>query len=190
MRRTLIELLESEDEADQALKLFLAHLMSKGFGKHQHGTLRNFLLRGIRSAAKTRLAQTAPERQLDLDYLTFDSVDWLKTWRSGLIERAWRSLERIEHQSPDRPLFAVLHAATANPRDTSDMLAIRLATESNVTITPNEVEELLPVSRETFAQLIADEVAETLDIPSKPEVHAEIQDLGLAGILANLVVAE
>jgi len=181
MRRSLTAALGSTSEADRALKLFLGHLVSVGFGEHRQGRLRDFLIKGIRSAAKNRINEMPPEQRnrVRLDEVTADSKAWITLWREGLLERAWRSLERQEHAHPDTPVYSLLHSATRNPQATPEMLAAQLATDENISLDPQQVPGLLASARAVFAQLIADEVAETLDDPNEESVKQEIARLGL-----------
>ena len=188
MRRQLIAVLGSEQQADEALKLLLAHLVSAGFGDYKKGRLRDFLVRGLRSAAKSRLSELPKDEtpSVDLEPLTIESKEWLRLWREGLLERAWRSLERKEHAEPDLPVYSVLHLATTNPEATPAMLAVQVNTEFGLQIDQDVVREVLPEARAMFAQLVADEVAETLETPTIEEVKREIGHLGLGKAFAGL----
>lgn len=181
MRRQLTAMLGSTEQADEGLKLILAHLVSVGFGDQKQGKLRDFLLRGIRSAARTRIKEIPEEQRpdLNLDEVTFESKQWIGYWRDGLLERAWRSLERMEHATPNPPLFSVLHCATAKPQATPAMLVVQIASETGVQVDEANVQQSLPEARAVFAQLIADEVAETLENPKGEDVKREIGRLGL-----------
>ena len=191
MRRQLAVLLESTEQADEGLKMIIAHLVSAGFGDQEHDRLRDFLLRSIRSAARKRLKEIPEDKrpEIDFDQLQSDSKDWLRYWREGLLERAWRALERIEHATPSRPLYSVLHCATANPKATLGMLVIQIATEAGVQIDETKAEAFLTEARWMFAQLVADEISETLEKPESVDVRQEIKTLGLgkafAGIMAR-----
>lgn len=188
MRRQLIASMGSEEQADEALKLLLAHLVSAGFGDYKKGRLRDFLVRGLRSAAKSRLSELPQDETslVDLEQLTTESKEWLRLWREGLLERAWRSLERKEHAEPDCPVYSVLHLATTNPESTPEMLAVQVNTEFGLQIDQRVVREVLPEARAMFAQLVADEVAETLETPTIEEVKREIGQLGLGKAFAGL----
>ncbi len=191
MRRQLTSIMGSPEQADEALKLLLSHLVSVGFGDHKRGRLRDFLLRGIRSAAKTRVGEM-PEGErpaLNLDALTLESKQWITFWREGLLERAWRSLERQEHAKPDSPVFSVLHCATANPQATPAMLVVQISSELGVNTDEAMVQRTLPIARALFAQLVADEVAETLESPTSDGVKREIAQLGLGRAFNGVNVA-
>lgn len=191
MRRQLAVLLKSTEQADEGLKMIISHLVSAGFGDQKHDRLRDFLLRSIRSAARKRLKEIPESKrpEIDFDQLKSDSKDWLQYWREGLLERAWRALERIEHATPSRPLYSVLHCATANPQATTNMLVIQIATEKGVQVDESIAEATLAEARTMFAQLVADEISETLEKPEATDVRQEIKTLGLgkafAGILAK-----
>jgi hypothetical protein len=124
--------------------------------------------------------------QVRLDDLMADSTEWLTYWREGLLERAWRSLERLEHGSPDSPYFSVLHSATANPQATPEMLVVQIATDTDRRIDAAGIRELLPRARNLFAQLLADEVAETLEGPSDDDIRQELRLLGLSRVLQGV----
>jgi hypothetical protein len=181
MRRQLTSVLGSTEQADEALKLLLAHLVSVGFGEHKRGRLRDFLLRGIRSAAKSSINELPEDKrpELNLESVTLESKEWLSYWRDGILERAWRALERQEHADPDPPVFSVLHCATSNPQATPAMLVVQIASDTGIKIDQPTVEKILPDARALFAQLVADEVAETLEKPTAAAVKREIGQLGL-----------
>lgn len=181
MRRQLTAMLGSTEQADEGLKLILAHLVSVGFSDQKQGKLRDFLLRGIRSAARTRIKEIPEEQRpdLNLDEVTLESKQWIGYWRDGLLERAWRSLERMEHATPNPPLFSVLHCATSKPQATPAMMVVQIASETGVQVDEANVQQSLPEARAVFAQLIADEVAETLENPKGEDVKREIGRLGL-----------
>jgi hypothetical protein len=182
MRRHLTAVLGSVSEADEALNLLLTHLVNAGFGDHRRGRLRDFIVLGLRSAAKARVKAMTEEQRAKarVDELTQESKEWMRCWRDGLLERAWRSLERQEHAHPESPVFSVLHSATVNPQATPEMLVVQMATDSGVQTDASTVRSTLPEAKAVFAQLIADEVAETLSDPSPEEVKQEIQLLGLS----------
>ena len=192
MRRQLAVLLKSTEQADEGLKMIIAHLVSAGFGDQEHERLRDFLLRSIRSAARKRLKEIPENKrpEIDFDQLQSDSKDWLRYWREGLLERAWRALERIEHATPSRPLYSVLHCATANPQATASMLVIQIATETGVQIDEPKAEAILTESRSIFAQLIADEVSETLENPESADVRQGIKTLGLGKAFTGIVARQ
>ena len=117
-----------------------------------------------------------------------ESKEWITVWRDCLLERAWRSLERHEHSNPDSPVYSVLNSATADTSATSEALASKINDEYGIELDAAKVDQTLPAARAMFAQLIADEVVETLESPSKGDVKEEIKALGMAQAFSGLTV--
>ena len=69
------------------------------------------------------------------------------------------------------------------------MLVIQLATETGIQIDESKAEIILTEARKMFAQLVADEISETLENPKSADVRQEIKTLGLGkafvGIMAK-----
>ncbi|MFG0288478.1 MAG: hypothetical protein ACF8CQ_09895 [Rhodopirellula sp. JB044] len=113
MRRLMMDIVGREKEADRALSILVAHLVKAGFSGHDKGRLRDFLVRGIRSAAKAgydealkdggkndslELADQAEKPlPLKMEVAQVESPQWRGYWRDGILQRSWRSLERYQH---------------------------------------------------------------------------------------------
>ncbi|KAA1260363.1 hypothetical protein LF1_29030 [Rubripirellula obstinata] len=190
MRRILTDVVGSQEVADGALKLLLGHLVSAGFGDQKSGKLRDFLVRGVRSAAKTAVADLPDDKRpdLNLDVATLESKTWLTYWREGLLERAWRALERLEHSSTDKPYYTVLFSATSGEAKTTPALVEKIHGEIGQKLDEATVQQFLTESRTMFAQMIADEVAETIKSPTSEDVKREIALLGLSKAFSGITV--
>lgn len=190
MRRQLTTVLGSTKEADQSLKILLTHLVSAGFGEHRKGRLRDFLARAVRSCAKARLTEQGrlESDKEKLEMLVQDSKEWVVMWRDCLLERAWRALERMEHQDQDRPLYSVLWSSTVNPKASLDELAEAVEKQCSVKLDQMKLQQMKLEAKAAFAQLLADEVVETLENPDKASVKKEIQSLGIGGVFSGLTV--
>jgi hypothetical protein len=187
MRDQLIQWTSSEAIADESLKRLITHLVAQGFGSNGKGRIRDFLIRGIRSAAKSVVADLPDQKRPAIDFAswTADSPMWLANWRKGLLARAWRSLERAEHKDPTRPIYTTLRAATEHPEEDAAMLAVRINTQTDLRVEPSRISELLLSARSAFAQMLEHEIAETLDAVDPRSISQEIEILGLAGIFAT-----
>ncbi|SMP51320.1 hypothetical protein SAMN06265222_103259 [Neorhodopirellula lusitana] len=215
MRRLMVDVVGGEQEADRALAILVAHLVKAGFSGHDKGRLRDFLVRGIRSAAKARFDEAkadsgkgADKKQAAktpvpprIEAAQLESADWIGYWREGILQRAWRSLERYQHacrygrivnRSPDEPdediVYDSLRVMMSHPNETGELWAGRVAAMAGRSVTPEEVRSQIELARVRFAQQIADEVAQTLEQPEPKAVHAEIKSLGLAKAFAGVKV--
>ena len=125
MRRLLTDVFGSESDADRALAILISHLVKAGYSGHAKGRLRDFLILGLRSAAKARVTEietkakkageSVAPRELDLDSAKTESRKWLSYWREGLLQRTWRALEREQHRGRTRA-----HRIESGEVDTSD----------------------------------------------------------------------
>ncbi|EMI58163.1 hypothetical protein [Rhodopirellula sallentina] len=113
MRRLMMDIVGREKEADRALSILVAHLVKAGFSGHDKGRLRDFLVRGIRSAAKAGYDEALKDRgkndsleladqaekplPLKMEVAQVESPQWRGYWRDGILQRSWRSLERYQH---------------------------------------------------------------------------------------------
>ncbi|WP_145390987.1 hypothetical protein [Stieleria neptunia] len=200
MRKQLTAVMGSTEEADQALRILLTHLVSAGFGEHRRGRLRDFLARAVKSCAKARLAEQAGAEQASAEQggtesdpeksasVTLDSKQWLVLWRNCLLERAWRALERMQHQEANRPLYSVLWASTIHPKASLEEIAAEVEKASSVKLDQVQLQQLKLEAKAAFAQLLADEVVETLENPDKAAVKKEIQSLGIGSAFSGLTV--
>ncbi|MEL7266204.1 MAG: hypothetical protein AAFP69_15525, partial [Planctomycetota bacterium] len=132
MRAQLIDLFSNytDDEqaaaaADESLRRLLSHLVKAGFGEHGKGRLRDFLIRGIRSAAKMYVnsADGAGLSEVDFKRLSSVSPKWIGHWRDTMLERAWRSLERYEYSEPDSMVYSALMVSAQHPDSDDQQLA-------------------------------------------------------------------
>ncbi len=187
MREHLLQGLGDESIADESLKRLISHLITQGFGAHGKGRIRDFLMRGIRSAAKSVVTELPEAKRPKVDFATWtpDSAGWLAHWRNGLLTRAWRCLERAEHKDPTKPFYTVLRAATDHRDEDAAMLAVRINTQSDVQVDPKKLAPLLVEARKLFAQMLEIEVAETLDQLDAVQVQNEVEALGLVSIFTN-----
>lgn len=219
MRRLMLDVAGSEKEADRALAILVAHLVKAGFSGHDKGRLRDFLLRGIRSAAKARFDEVnleietgktkdgkpiPPPTPPKVEVAQLESPDWIGYWREGILQRSWRSLERYQHacrygrrpatesdqaEVPNEDLIHdSLKIAMSYPKETIEVWAGRIASLAGRTVSPDEVRLQIELARVRFAQQIADEVAQTLEIPDPKAIHGEIKNLGLAKAFAGVKV--
>ena len=188
MRKQLTAVMGSEAEADQALRILLTHLVSAGFGEHKKGRLRDYLIKALRSCAKARLSEQGSEQEQKekLAGVTHESKEWMVMWRDCLLERAWRALERMEHQDRERPLYSVLWSSTLNSDASLDELAQAVQSRCGIKLDQVKLQQFKHEAKAAFAQLLADEVVETLENPDKAAVKKEIQSLGMGSVFSGL----
>jgi len=191
MRQQLLQWTGSESITDDSLEMLIGHLVAQGFGQHGRGRMRDFLIRGIRSATKATIGEIAENDRPAIDFATWkaDSPDWIANWRGELLARVWRELERDEHHDLSRPLYSILKTATAHPRENAEMLAVRINTQSDIAVDPATIQALIAPARKRFAELVIQEVAHTLEDRTETSVMAELHAVGLAEPVEKWLIA-
>lgn len=98
-------------------------------------------------------------------------ADFLASWRQELIDRAWRNLPE--------PFRTVLKLRLDEPELPAAPLARRLAQLLGKTCTPENLRKMLQRARQQFALLILEDVAHSLERPTRAELEHELRELGL-----------
>jgi DNA-directed RNA polymerase specialized sigma24 family protein len=100
--------------------------------------------------------------------------DFLANWRAELLERTWKSLAAAQ------PTYhAVLLFRVENPEVPSPEMAEQLAARLGTSMRPDQVRKALQRSHAKFAELLVDEVATSLGVPSRDELADELRELDL-----------
>ncbi len=146
------------------LKTVLYHLVCD----HQKGRKRTPVALGDLEAVQP----VAPD---DADAL---DEQFTKSWRDDLLARTWSALESEERQS-GKPHHTVLRFRSDHPDLRSPELAEKLSERLEKPISAANVRVLLHRSRERFADLLLDDVAQSLDAPTIDDLEQEVADLRL-----------
>lgn len=188
LQRQLDRWFGRDDASEACLTLLLHHLLGKEVPADARGRLRDFLLRASRTVARAWVAESGEHRNPAVDFSEWHtaSPSWLQQWRSEVLTRAWRALERIEHRDREKPLYTLLRFSSAHPQETPSILAIRINTESEFQVEPETAQRLLPQARREFAAILTAEVAQTLPADDDETIAAELKLLGLAETLDRL----
>jgi RNA polymerase sigma-70 factor (ECF subfamily) len=105
--------------------------------------------------------------------LTFNEV-----WRTEMLDRAWAALNAVE-QRTNKPLATVLRTRVDHPELKSTELADVLSEKLGKPISSSNLRVMLHRSRDLFADLLLDAIAQTLDAPSRQDLEQELVDLEL-----------
>ena len=104
--------------------------------------------------------------------------EFLEGWRAELLGGAWKALQSHQAES-GQPFYTVLRFRAENPGVRSGPMAEQLAGVLGKPVTADWVRQALHRARERFAELLIDEVAQTLDRPTRADIEQELIDLRL-----------
>lgn len=178
---------ESADELYQEFALRFVRGDLKGADR-QRGRFRDFV-KGVlfhliadhhrrRQRRPLPLSADVPEPSATDDSTAESDRQFLENWRGELLTRVWNAL--FEHQAQTgQPFFAVLQFRAEHPDLRSEQMAQQLGPRLGKPVTAAAVRQTLHRAREKFAELLLDEVAQTLENPTVDQLEEELIDIGL-----------
>jgi RNA polymerase sigma-70 factor (ECF subfamily) len=188
--RYLLGALRDPDAADEVTQEFAVCLLRGEFHRASaaKGRFRDFL-KGVLynliadyHQRRRRQPRPLPEAGLEPPDPTPSSADadrqFLESWREELLNRAWRALEQIQ-QRTGQPFHTVLRFRAENVGLRSAEVAEQLGSRLGKPVTADWVRQTLHRAREKFADLLLQEVMQTLDDPTVEQVEQELIDVGL-----------
>jgi RNA polymerase sigma factor (sigma-70 family) len=188
VHRYLLARLHDQHAADDLTQEFGLRLVRGDF-RHldpRRGHFRNYvktvlfhLVSKYRKQQQTGVRPLAPDSP-ELANLASPNPDsdrqFRESWRDELLVRTWEVLAETQ------PVFyAVLRCRADNPKLPSTRMAEQLASQLDKPLTPAGVRQTLHRARERFAELLIDQVAQSLDPPTTEQVEQELRELGLLG---------
>lgn len=105
--------------------------------------------------------------------LTSDE-QFLDSWRQQLLSRTWKALN-----GRDATYYSVLKMRAENNELSSAQMAENLTSELGQPVSPDWVRTRLKRARAQFADLLLDELAQSLDNPTRERLEEELADLQL-----------
>lgn len=97
-----------------------------------------------------------------------------QSWRDELLGRTWAALRHAQ-----KTYHAVLQFRVAHPTLPIQEMAGSLGQQLGKELTPEAMRQTLHRARQRFGELLFDEVASSLDVPSPEAIEEELADLEL-----------
>lgn len=190
IRRYLLGALRSEDAAEELFQEFALCLLRGDFRKvdSDRGRFRDYV-KGVLShltakhhkrqrreprpfgSEQPEPAESAPSHA-DLDRA------FLASWRDDLLARSWADLARFEEET-GQPYYQVLRFRAEHPDLASGQMAEQLSAALGKPLTAAGVRQTLHRAREKFAGLLVEDVAQSLEKPTREALEQELLELGL-----------
>lgn len=192
VRRYALAALRDEDAADEVFQEFALKFVRGDFGQvdPERGRFRAFVKtvvyrlivdhqrrqkkRQRESLMHSNVAEQASGEHEPLG----DDAAFHKSWRDELLARCWQKLADEQEQS-GKPYHTVLRYRVDHPEERSPELAIGLTKMLGKPINAGSARVMLHRARDTFAELLLDEVLESLADESLDEAEEELIELDL-----------
>ncbi len=191
IRRYALAALRDEDAADEVFQEFALKFVRGDFenADPHRGRFRAFvktivyrLIVDYQRRGKHRLRDVAMHSAIaDVVASADDDGDeaaFRASWRDGLLARSWKKLAADEEQS-GKPHYTVLRYRADHPELRSPELAQGLSKELGKPTTAGAARVLLHRAREAFAEILLEEVTESLANGTLDEAEQELIELDL-----------
>lgn len=201
VRKYLLALVRHPHDADEIAQEFLLKGITQGFARAtpDRGRFRDYLKVSVRNAALNFLTRTKKLQQGDLnlqqiaDPATEDAradQEYLAEWRRVILDRCWRALDSHQRQSPGNLFHTVLKVAADLPEASSEEQAATVTRRLGRPIRADAFRKQLSRARRFFAGLVVEEVAQTLEGPTRERVEEELIDSGLMPYIRDYLPKE
>jgi RNA polymerase sigma-70 factor (ECF subfamily) len=189
MRRYLLAALRDPVAVDDIMQEFAVALVSGGFqgAQPERGRFRDYIkgvLFHLVRKHRRRLQRQAQHLAAEVEIADPESnppesdEQFRQSWRDELLARTWEALN--QH---DASYFTVLHYRAAHPDLPSDQMVKDLEPQLGKRLTAPGVRQTLHRARKRFAELLLEQIAGTLELPTPDAIHEELRDLELATYL-------
>ncbi|HEV3079329.1 MAG TPA: sigma-70 family RNA polymerase sigma factor [Gemmataceae bacterium] len=190
IRRYLQSAVRDPEAVEELFQEFALRLLrgSLGGADPQRGRFRDFV-KGVlfhliadhhkrRQRLPRNLPDKYPEPGIEPPSLADSDRAFLASWRDDLLARSWAALAEAEHRGGP-PLYTVLRFRGDHPDLRSPDMAEQLAAKLGKPMSAVALRQNLHRAREKFANLLLEEVVQSLDSPTVEQLEQELIDLGL-----------
>jgi len=192
VRRYALAALRDEDAADEVFQEFALRFVRGDFGNAdpERGRFRAFvktivyrLIVDYQRRSKKRLREGAlhsnvAEPEAGADELPLSDADFQTSWRDELLARCWQKLADDEERT-GKPHHTVLRYRVDHAELRSPELAAGLSEKLGKPVNAGAARVLLHRARDAFAELLLEEVVQSLADGSLDEAEEELIDLDL-----------
>jgi RNA polymerase sigma-70 factor (ECF subfamily) len=188
IRRYLLAAVRDPDGADELFQTFAYRFLHgdlRGVSR-ERGRFRDYVKGVLYHLAvdyhKRSRAQPLPAEHSALaagpPSLADSDREFLTSWRDELLAHAWAALERFERDT-GQPYFTVLRYRADHPDVRSPEMAEELSSRLRKRLNSSSVRQSLHRARGKFADLLLEEVVQSLESPSSESLEQELIDLEL-----------
>lgn len=183
-RRYLGSALQDDEAVEEVMQDLALKIVRREFknATPAKGSFRSFM----KTVLFRMVADYRRRQARDREYTASDENEALNpaqeefatSWREEALDLAWAKLEELEEES-GRPWYAVLRAKIDHPELNSAQLAESVSRKTNQSISEANYRVLLHRSREKFAEILVEQVAQTLAVADEMHLQEELAELQL-----------
>jgi RNA polymerase sigma-70 factor (ECF subfamily) len=188
--RYLLRAVRDPSVAEDLTQEFALRFVQGRFGQvdREQGRFRNYVKGALFRLVQDHYRHQAREpRRVSLpaqvplaapDDVAAAEQDFRDSWRQELLSRAWKALEQVQGET-GQPYHDVLRMRVDQPDLSSSQIAEQLSSRLGRPISSAGVRQLLHRARERFADLLLDDVRQSLEGASLERIAEELAELNL-----------
>ena len=191
VHRYLLKALKDPDAAEELDQEFAVRFLRGDFrhGDPSRGRFRDYVKRAVQNLMKDYYRRRRRDGAgpiepgvtepavLDEGLIQFDR-QFLLSWRTDLLDRAWAALDEAERQT-GQPHYTILRLRVDEPGLTSNDWAGRVSERLGRPFSPGAFRQALQRARREFANRLIGEVRASLEKPTRQALEQELADLEL-----------
>jgi RNA polymerase sigma-70 factor (ECF subfamily) len=187
--RYLVAALRDRHAADDLFQEFALRFVRGAFrnASPERGRFRDFVKTSLyhlivdHHQRKNRGPRPMPVEEAGVEPAVTDPQDFdaefLQSWRQEILCRAWEGLAQASREGA--PFYQVLRLRAEKPDLSSGGMAEELSTLLGKSVSADWVRQNLRRARERFADILLDELAASLEDPTRERLEQELIDLQL-----------
>lgn len=199
IEKYLIVLLRDPEAAAEVRQEFLLRTLQHRFesASPDEGRFRQYLKTAVRNAAWMYLRRRSSQREVGMaddilrefpDREREADQEWGTQWPQCALDRTWAALHRQQQRTPGSLCYAVMRLSVdSGGENDSETLARSLSESEGREIRADAFRKQLSRSRRLFAQLLVNEVAQTLQSPTPENIEAELIKTGLMSSIRHFL---
>jgi RNA polymerase sigma factor (sigma-70 family) len=188
--RYLLKAVRDPTVAEDLTQEFAVRFIEGRFGKvdREQGRFRNYVKGALFRLVQDHYRNKAREpRHVSLpeqvpvaapDEAVAAEQDFRDSWRQELLSRAWKALEQVQSET-GQPYHDVLRTRVDQPDFSSSQIAEQLTARLGRSISSSNVRQLVHRARERFAELLLDDVRQSLEGAPREQIAEELAELNL-----------
>lgn len=190
LRKYLQALLKNPDDVDEIAQDILTKVVQNAFNRANpdNGRFRDYLKVAVRNAALMHLrrkkavqpgASVLLQIADPLQTALLADQEWLADWQRCIMNKAWRALDSHERRAADNHFYTVLRLSVDHADEDSTKLAERASRKIGKPLRPDAFRKQVSRARRMFAELLLEEVTNTLEQPTPEQIEEELIEIGL-----------
>jgi RNA polymerase sigma factor (sigma-70 family) len=191
VHRYLLKALKDPDAAEELDQEFAVRFLRGDFrhGDPSRGRFRDYVKRAVQNLMKDYYRRRRRDGAVAIvpgitepsaldDGLAQFERQFLLSWRTDLLDRAWVALDELERET-GQPHHTILRLRVDEPGLTSNDWAARLSERLGRPYSPGAFRQALQRARREFANRLIAEVRASLGKPTRQSLEQELADLEL-----------